>query len=91
MIPASLIEGDLDEYYKNYGSDITKQLNALAKLKEASHKRAVESINKEKVAEVVLFLNSRLEFYKDDESDFCKGMALAFEVALDNLKECFEM
>lgn len=60
-------------------------------IKEASHKRAVESINKEKVAEVVLFLNSRLEFYKDDESDFCKGMALAFEVALDNLKECFEM
>ncbi|UQT01608.1 hypothetical protein XMKAXML_00042 [Enterococcus phage vB_OCPT_PG13] len=91
VIPVSLIEGDLDEYYKNFGSEITKQLSALAKLKEDSHKRAVESINKEKVAEVVLFLNRRLEQYEQEDSDFCEGMRLAYRVALEKLKQCFEM
>ena len=60
-------------------------------IKEASHKRAVESINKEKVAEVVLDLHSRLEYYKNAESDLCRGMVLAYEVSLEKLKQCFEM
>lgn len=60
-------------------------------IKEASHNRAVESINKEKVAEVVLFLNRRLEQYEQEDSDFCEGMRLAYRVALEKLKQCFEM
>ncbi|UOX39219.1 hypothetical protein [Enterococcus phage 47] len=48
-------------------------------------------LDKEKVAEVVLDLHSRLEYYKNAESDLCRGMVLAYEVALEKLKQCFEM
>lgn len=91
MIPVSFIEGDFDKYYEDFASDITKRLKDMAKLKEASHKQAVDSINKEKMAEVVLFLNRRLEQYEQEDSDFCEGMRLAYRVALEKLKQCFEM
>lgn len=60
-------------------------------IKEASHKRAVESINKEKVAEVVLDLDRKLNYLADEESDMGKGMRIAYRIALEKLKECFEM
>lgn len=60
-------------------------------IKEASHNRAVESINKEKVAEVVLDLDRKLNYLADEESDMGKGMRIAYRIALEKLKECFEM
>ncbi|WFR74874.1 hypothetical protein P9209_30275 (plasmid) [Prescottella defluvii] len=43
------------------------------------------------MAEVVLDLDRRLNYLDDEESDMGKGMRIAYRIAFEKLKECFEM